>query len=66
MDYLSLQVWVARDGKVQCVTTWGTSLTTVHAMRGALRATGGALGSETAVSAERDTPFPEVLAFSVH
>jgi hypothetical protein len=39
MDYLSLQVWVARDGKVQCVTTWGTSLTTVHAMRGALRAT---------------------------
>jgi hypothetical protein len=26
---------------------------------------GGALGSETAVS-ERDTPFPEVLAFSVH
>jgi hypothetical protein len=26
---------------------------------------GGALGSETAVS-ERDTPFPEVFAFSVH
>lgn len=34
-----MQVWVAKNGKVQCFTSWGTSLNTVHAMRGALRAT---------------------------